>query len=167
MHPDAARTLALVHEVHGSYPWHSFSTQKILDGISAAQAAARPGGGAHSIWEIVLHMTAWTHEVASRLSGHEPADPAEGDWPPTGETTDARWRAALAALDASQRDVSEAAAAVPDARWSEPIGVPDPALGTGKTHLETLEGLALHHAYHGGQIALLKRIGARGDGKGE
>lgn len=158
MHPDAARALALVHQVHGGEPWHGFSTQRILDGVSAADAAARPAGGAHSIWEIVLHMTAWTHEVASRLSGHEPGDPAEGDWPPTGETTEPRWRAALAALDAAQRELSETAAAVPDARWSERIGVPDRALGTGGTPLETLEGLAVHHGYHGGQIALLKRM---------
>jgi uncharacterized damage-inducible protein DinB len=166
MHPDAARALALVHQVHGGEPWHGFSTQRILDGISADHAAARPGGGAHSIWEIVLHMTAWTHEVASRLSGHEPADPAEGDWPPAGETTDQERQATLAALDAAQRDLSDAAAAVPDARWSERIGVGDPALGTGRTPLETLEGLAVHHGYHAGQIALLKRmlggLGARG-----
>jgi uncharacterized damage-inducible protein DinB len=151
MAKDAERALALVHDVHSGEPWHGFSTRR-------TQAARRPGGGAHSIWEIVLHMTAWTHEVASRLRGREPGEPAEGDWPPVGETTEARWRAALAALDAAQQDVSDAVDAVPEARWHEPPGSRDAALGTGKTRLETLEGLAVHHAYHAGQVSLVKRL---------
>ena len=154
-----SRALALVLEIHGGDPWHAFSTMRILAGITARQAAALPGGGAHSIWEIVLHMTAWTHEVAARLGGSEPGDPAEGDWPPVGEATDARWQAALEALDTAQRELSNAVEAVPEALWHErPGGVRDASLGTGKTRLETLEGLAVHHGYHAGQIALLKRI---------
>jgi uncharacterized damage-inducible protein DinB len=153
-----SRALALVLEIHAGEPWHGFSTRRILDGITTRQAAARPGGGAHSIWEIVLHMTAWTREVAARLRGREPGDPAEGDWPPAGDATEARWRAARAALDAAQRELSDAVADVPDARWHERLGSPDAALGTGRTRLETLEGLAVHHGYHAGQIALLKRL---------
>lgn len=163
MLPDAARTLALVIDVHSGEPWHAFSTTRILDGVAAPQAAAHPAGGAHSIWEIVLHMTGWTREVAARLGGKEPSDPAEGDWPEAGDPTPSRWQDALAALDAAQRELADAAARVPDERWHQPVGgVRDPALGTGKTLLETLEGVALHHAYHAGQVALLKRAsGAR------
>jgi uncharacterized damage-inducible protein DinB len=152
------RALALALEVHGGDPWHGYSTRRILEGITAKQASSSPGGGAHSIWEIVLHMTAWTHEVAARLRGGVPGDPAEGDWPHVGETTDEGWRAARAALDAAQDDLSAAVASVPESRWLEPPGVRDPSLGTGKTRLETLEGLAVHHGYHAGQIALLKRM---------
>lgn len=158
MQPEPARTLALVVDVHSGDPWHGYSTHRILAGISPETAAARPGHGAHSIWEIVLHMTSWTREVASRLEGHEPKEPAAGDWPPTGDTTPERWRAALADLDASQREVADAAARVPDGRWDERFGRRDAALGTGKTYRETLEGLAVHHGYHAGQIAVLKRI---------
>jgi len=145
-------------DVHAGEPWHAYSTRRILEGITARQAAATPGGGAHSIWEIVLHMTGWTREVVARLRGHEPGDPAEGDWPAPGETTEARWQAALAALDAAQRELSEAVAAVPNSDWDQRLGSHDAALGTGKTRLETLEGLAVHHGYHAGQIALLKRL---------
>jgi uncharacterized damage-inducible protein DinB len=156
--PQPTRALALVHEIHAGDPWHGFSTRRILRGIGSRQAASHPGGGAHSIWEIVLHMTAWTREVASRLRGREPGDPADGDWPPAGEATEAGWQAALAALDAAQQEVSAAAEAVPEGLWHERFGSRDAALGTGKTRLETLEGLAVHHAYHAGQIALLKRL---------
>jgi uncharacterized damage-inducible protein DinB len=153
------RALALVHDVHGGEPWHGYSTRRILDGVTARQAAARPPGGAHSIWEIVLHMTAWTHEVAARLGGREPGDPAEGDWPPVGDATDAGWHAALAALDAAQQELSDAVAAVSESQWDVRPGSGDPTPGS-KTRLETLEGLAVHHGYHAGQISLLKRLTA-------
>ena len=39
-------------------------------------------------------------------------------------------------------------------------GAREAALGTGKTRLETLEGLAVHHGYHPGQLSLLKRLTA-------
>lgn len=155
---DAARALVLIADAHGGDPWHGFSTRRILDGITAEHAATPPAGGAHSIWEVVLHMTAWVHEMTARLGGRAPQEPDEGDWPGVGAPTPERWKAAQAGLDEALGGLQTAAERVPDERWKVPMGVTrDPALGTGKTPLETLEGLALHNAYHSGQIALLKR----------
>lgn len=39
--------------------WHGDSLFEILRGVTAAQAAARPITNAHSIWELVLHISAW------------------------------------------------------------------------------------------------------------
>lgn len=36
--------------------WHGPSVLEILEGVTAAQAAAHPIAGAHSIWELVLHL---------------------------------------------------------------------------------------------------------------
>jgi uncharacterized damage-inducible protein DinB len=158
MDHDARLALSRVLDVHSGDPWHGFSTHRILQGIAAQQAAAKPADEMHSVWEILLHMTAWTHEVASRLSGGRAGEPEDGDWPAVGEVTEERWLKDLVAFDEAQRALSEAAVRVPDGRWGEPVGGGrDEAIGTGKTHVETLEGLALHHAYHAGQIALLKR----------
>ena len=38
--------------------WHGPSVLALLDGVTAQQAAAYPIPGAHSIWELVLHLTA-------------------------------------------------------------------------------------------------------------
>jgi uncharacterized damage-inducible protein DinB len=155
---DAARALALLTDAHGGDPWHGFSTRRILDGITAEHAAIRPAGGAHSIWEIVLHMTAWAHEVTARLGGRAPQEPNEDDWPAVGEPTPERWKSACAALDDAIRALEPVVSQVPDEQWMRLLEAPrNPALGTGKTPLQTLEGLALHNAYHSGQIALLKR----------
>jgi hypothetical protein len=37
--------------------WHGPSVREVLAGVSAEDAAAHPIAGAHSIWEIVLHLT--------------------------------------------------------------------------------------------------------------
>lgn len=36
--------------------WHGLSVLEVLAGITAEQAAAHPIAGAHSIWELVLHL---------------------------------------------------------------------------------------------------------------
>jgi hypothetical protein len=158
MNPHAERALESVLSIYGGEPWHGYSLTKLLEGLTAADAAERPAPGVHSIWELVLHVAAWTGEVASRLSGGEAGDPREGDWPPVGEPSPARWQAALQALDDAQRTLATIVRGVDDARWNAPVNDNrEPPYGTGITYLRTLEGLAAHHAYHSGQIGMLKR----------
>jgi uncharacterized damage-inducible protein DinB len=150
-------------EIEGQ-PWHGSSLARILDGVSAAQAAARPHPEAHSIWEILLHMTGWKREVTRRARGAVAAEPEAGDWPAIGDATEARWRAALAdhlgahqELLALLRTLSEAqlAARVP--------GDAAAFVGAGLSVMATLWGLVQHDVYHSGQVAILKKmVAARG-----
>jgi uncharacterized damage-inducible protein DinB len=138
-------------------PWHGPSALQVLEGITASQAAAKPIAGAHSIWELVLHVIAWRGEVARRARGGEPAEPAEGDWPPVKETTDASWARTLARLSESHRDLTEALRRLPDGRLDETVGQRDRSIGTGVTYYVTAHGVSQHDAYHLGQVSLLKR----------
>jgi hypothetical protein len=52
--------------------WHGPALGELLEEVTAAEAAAHPIPGAHSIWEIVLHATGWAREVDRRLRGGEP-----------------------------------------------------------------------------------------------
>ena len=56
--------------------WHGDPVWKILDGISAGEAARRVGVDAHTIWELVSHMTYWETEVSRRINGL-PSRPAD------------------------------------------------------------------------------------------
>ena len=47
--------------------WYGPSVRAVLEDVDAAMAAAHLLAQAHSIHEIVLHMTAWTREVTRRL----------------------------------------------------------------------------------------------------
>ena len=132
---------------------------EILDGVTHEQAARRPPNGAHSIWELVLHMTGWRNEVARRATGQPAGEPAGGDYPEAGEATAARWKAALEALDASHASLAVVVKGMSDADLLRPTNDPrNRPLGTGVSYYELLHGIVQHDAYHAGQIAVLKRI---------
>lgn len=142
---------------HSGEAWHGSSLRQILRGVTAAQGAARPVAGGHSIWELVLHMAAWKNEVRERLSGRAAADPAEGDWPPVGDTSDERWRQALASLERAHTELVASIRGFPEAKLAEPHNDPRAAGGLGVSYYVLLHGVVQHDVYHAGQIAILKK----------
>jgi uncharacterized damage-inducible protein DinB len=154
------RIIDQLEREHEGDPWHGSPLSDILQGIDAVTAARRPLPGAHSIWELVLHMTGWKNEVRKRLGGAPAGEPAEGDWPDVGEPTDTRWRAALEALEAAHRNLIAAVRLLPEPKLFDPTNDPrDRPLGVGVTHYVLLHGIVQHDVYHSGQIALLKKAG--------
>jgi uncharacterized damage-inducible protein DinB len=148
-------------EVQGQ-PWHGSSLTTILDGVTAAQAAHKPSAEAHSIWEILLHMTGWKREVTRRAVGHEAGEPAQGDWPAIGGPTDARWREAQADHLRAQRELVDVVRDLSDSQLATKVpGNSEAFVGAGLSVLATLWGLLQHDVYHAGQIAILKKMVAR------
>ena len=139
-------------------PWYGSSSSAILKGITAEEAMAHPLPGAQSIWETVLHMTAWTEETTSRLGGAESKTPSRGDWPKVTGASQDDWMQA-------QRDLLDARKALLEAiehAHEESFQLPVPKKGEGGhtkgvTRTHTVSGLADHDVYHLGQIALLKK----------
>ena len=156
---ESDRIVDQLQRAHDGDPWHGSPLKDILKGVTAQQAAQKPPGGAHSIWELVLHVTGWRNEVARRATGAPAGEPDAGDWPEVGGPTPQRWQAALAALDESHRRLVEVTRALPDQRLLEPTNDPrNRALGTGVTYYELLHGIVQHDAYHAGQMALIKKM---------
>jgi hypothetical protein len=157
--PDERQDLITdLEHAHAGDPWHGSSRAAILRDVTARDAAARVGE-AHTIWELVLHMTSWTREVARRVREGEARMPEMGDWPEVQTTSDAAWRASLRDLDAAHRDVLDALQSFPPGRLADRVGQGrDAPLGSGITFAAMLRGLAQHDAYHSGQIAILKKL---------
>ena len=132
--------------------WHGPAVLELLRDVTPAEAATRPIGGAHTIWELVLHLTACYDLVLRRMRGDaRQLTPAE-DWPSMAKPTDANWQEAIAALRGRNEAMRAAVLRFEPARLSAPL-VPEPPY----TAYEQLIGLTQHDLYHGGQIALLKR----------
>jgi uncharacterized damage-inducible protein DinB len=149
----------LIERVMTGDPWHGPNVERVLDGVTHDQAARRPPGGAHSIWELVLHMTGWAREVTARLGGRAAQDPEVGDWPEVTDTTADRWRADQAALFAAHRELIDAVQRMDTDALTRPvIDFRNSSLGTGMSHYLTLHGIVHHTVYHSGQIAMLKRM---------
>jgi uncharacterized damage-inducible protein DinB len=157
--PTITAVLDQLRRTHDGDPWYGSSRVRLLAGMSALDAARRPAGAAHSVWELVLHMTAWTDEVRRRLAGAEPATPEAGDWPAVGEVSDVAWARAMERLAVSHSALLADAERLSPEDLARPVGDGrDPALGTGVTRAGLLVGLAQHDAYHIGQLALTRRL---------
>jgi hypothetical protein len=152
---ETERLSSLFREAISGQPWHGPSLAAVLEGVDAAMASARPIDSAHSIGEIVLHLTGWTREVARRLDGGTPAPPAGGDWPALDEV---EWTTARADLFSAHEDLLSALARFPDSRLDDVIGGErDAPLGTGVSYRDMILGALQHDAYHGAQIALVRK----------
>ena len=153
MHSTAAQLSNHIKRTVAGPMWHGPALDELLASVSSDQAAARPITGAHSIWEIVLHVTAWAEIALARLHGQRTGDPApDEDWPPVpGSDAAANWQAALERLRESYRALAT------DTRRLEPSAFDEKVSGADYSVSNLLHGVIEHGTYHGGQIALLKR----------
>lgn len=131
--------------------WHGPSLNELLAGVTAEQAFQRPIPPAHNIWELVLHITSWAGIAKRRLTGGQ-VEPFEGeDWPIPAAVSDANWAATRAALAESHEQLRELVAGLSDEDLLR--NVPEGK----RTVANMLHGVTQHAAYHGGQIAILKK----------
>jgi len=131
--------------------WHGAALGALLDGVTDAQASARPIPGAHTIWEIVLHVTTWANIARARVHGERLGDPSPAeDWPPAGSGADA-WRQTLEQLAASHNTLAGVVRDLPDEALDAKVRGLDYPVGI------LLDGVVEHGTYHGGQIALLRK----------
>jgi hypothetical protein len=127
--------------------WHGPSIREALRGVTAADALTRPIAKAHSIWELVLHSTAWMNIVKRRVEHRPPKRITKAmNWPPVGSPNERDWRRAVAQLRKTAASLSRTIRSLSDDR-------------RGKQYL-ALHGIVQHTLYHAGQIAVLKK-GAR------
>lgn len=140
-------------------PWHGPTVEALLHDLTPEEALQRPVAGAHSIWELVLHMTGWAREVQERLEGRAAGEPAAGDWPePSAPGSAAAWARDRRALFAAHEALATAIRRVTPADLETPVvDHRDRAAGTGLSKYLTLHGLVHHSVYHAGQIAQLRR----------
>ena len=132
--------------------WHGPALGEVLEGVSAEQAAARPIPGAHSIWELVLHITVWAGIALERLRGRALDDPPSSkDWQTPSTTTAEAWAQATEHLGAAYRALAREVASLD----AEALAAEIPTRGYSAATM--LRGVVEHGTYHGGQIAILKR----------
>jgi len=155
---EPARIADLLVAVYNGDPWYGPTTVDTLRGIEPQDAARRPLPEAHTVWEIVLHMTAWNREVLRRLRTGTVRDPQDGDWPPVPEPTEENWRYSVRMLGQSFRELVDAVRAFPPERLDEALGdARDRALGSGVSYYVMLHGIVQHNVAHTAQMSMLRK----------
>ena len=132
--------------------WHGPSVMSLLDGVTAQEAAAHPIPGAHSIWELTLHIAAWDDACRRRLEGDPAQLTGDENWRPITDTSEAAWEQTKRELIDKHRGLLNAISAIDDSRLDQSI------IATGEASAYvTLHGGVQHDLYHAGQIAMLKK----------
>ena len=131
--------------------WHGPALMEVLDGIDATTAAAHPIPGAHSIWELVLHLATWERVIARRIQGETLMPSDEENFPQVQQPTNAAWQQALQTLRTTHSELIQLVSNMKESQLNERV--------PGKNYdlRFMLTGAVQHAAYHGGQIALLKK----------
>jgi len=151
--PEAARILDQLHRAYEGPAWHGPALREVLAGVSCQTAARRPIPEAHTIWELVLHLTVWMSVPTRRIAGAEiPTLPPDQDWPAAPEPSEAGWQQALDQLAQAQFSLESEVSKLPDDRLREKV------LGKVPYSIYTmLHGVVQHNLYHTAQRALLKK----------
>jgi uncharacterized damage-inducible protein DinB len=152
MMTEVERILDQYDRVMNGDAWHGDPMWKILDGISASEAASRAHPDAHSIWELVSHVTFWESEVYRRLN-NLPARPyKELNFPAAPQMTAENWESTLAEFRHSNTEFRKALSQLEASRLDEPLSTAE------KTVYVEVHGVIQHNLYHAGQIAILRKI---------
>ena len=143
--------LEFLDEAWSGAAWHGPTLSRAVRGVTAGQAAWRPGRGRHSIREIVVHAAYWKHVVRGRLLGRRSPFPLTGEnWFALPRTQ--TWRDDVRLLEETHRALRETVAAYPTARLDRPVDARK------QTAAFTIRGIAAHDLYHAGQIQLLRAM---------
>ena len=135
--------------------WHGPSVLALLEGVTAQQAAAHPVAGAHSIWELTLHIAAWERACKLRLEGNTAQLSDEEDWPAVSDVSEEAWTKTKQYLRSSHSELLSAIAKVDESKLDQPI-MTHATIPFSSTYV-TLHGGVQHDLYHAGQIAILKK----------
>ena len=150
--PRTMLLLDLLAEAFERKSWHGTNLRGSFRGMTAAEAAWRPGDGRPNAWELALHAAYWKYAVRRKLTGEKRGSfPLEGsNWfrRPSGEPEEAAWKADLGLLVAEYRALVAAVAG----------RLPALAGAARSRALHLVRGVAAHDLYHCGQVQLLKKL---------
>jgi len=137
--------------LHGP-AWHGPSLLEILDGVTADEARQHPIVAAHSMAELVPHITAWLIAAERRLAGQAIELEGDADWPPVTDSFD--WPAVLQQLREAADSLGSRIRTLADAELST---IRVHSFGQEYSAYVLLHGVVQHNLYHAGQLAILKK----------
>jgi uncharacterized damage-inducible protein DinB len=153
---EAARIAEQLENAFAGGAWHGPALLELLADVDARTAAAHPVPGAHSIWELVLHIAAWDDAVNRRIVLRKALQlKMRQNFPLVTDKSSAAWKKAVARAKKAHAELLKTVRALSDNRLRERV--------PGKRYniAFMLHGVAQHELYHAGQIALLKKSRAK------
>ena len=144
------RIAHLLERTFEGKPYYGPSVLGALKDVTAEIAARKPRWSAHSIWNLVMHLTAELHYAHAVIEGTAgPWVEGQTTWPAIPDLSEAAWQQAVKELKQANRALVRAVKQLDDAILDQnPIRVRGP-------FYIMLHGTIQHNVYHAGQISLL------------
>ena len=142
------RILDQLNRAWGGPSWTGVAIRPLLDDLTEDQSRAHPVPNAHSIIELVAHMSTWMDAVAHRLVGDVRELTTEEDWR---DVTQLPWPAAIDELENAHSRLSDVIARLTVDDLDKNVA------GRKYNVYVMLHGVIQHNLYHSGQIAILKK----------
>jgi uncharacterized damage-inducible protein DinB len=155
LHYPTSETARIADQLERSFQgdaWHGPALLELLAGVNAAMASSRPIPDAHSIWELVLHVSAWEGAILRRLEGEALQLEGSGNFPEIQDVSERAWQNTVENLNRKHHELVKAIAAMPGSGLKELVP------GNEYDFYFMLHGAVQHALYHAGQIALLKKL---------
>ena len=147
---EIARIAALMEETFEGKPYYGDSVLGALEGVTAEVAGQRPPWSAHSMWDLVAHLTAeldYARDVIEGIAG--PWVEGETTWPAIPNRSQEAWRQGVEDLKRANRALVGAVRQLDDSVLDkQPVRVRGP-------FYIMLHGTMQHSIFHAGQISLL------------
>lgn len=141
------RITRLLKQTLEGKPYYGPSVLGALENVTAEVAAQKPLWSAHTIWDIVAHLTAeliYAREVVEAIAG-----PYGDTWLAITNTSEEAWEQAIRDLKKANRALVRVVKKLDDDVLDQkPVRVRGP-------YYIMLHGTMQHNIYHAGQISLL------------
>jgi len=119
--------------------------------VDALKAARRVIPGAHTIWELTLHIAGWDGVIVRRLRGEVSTLEGEDNFPAVRNSSESAWQQAVHLLKQNYLTLLNEVSALSDERLTETVPGKDYDVSF------MLHGAVQHALYHAGQIAILAK----------
>ena len=152
MTQECSRIADQLRRAFGGDAWHGPPIRDALAGVTAGQALTKPLPGAHSVWELLLHIEIYV-DLAQGAAEGTPMPRLYGtekDWP-AAEGGEAEWPAVQKRVMDGAEQLAKTIEGFGDSRLTDIV----PGRAYDFYHL--FHGIVQHSLYHAGQIAMLKR----------
>lgn len=142
------------NEIYNGSPWYGETVEAKLNDVTDKNAFLQPVDVAHSVAEIISHMTYWRKGLLSHLEGDGsfmPAVESHDNWVSVAVLETKGWRKILDDFTQSQKKITELLASQNDQFLEKEYSI-------GSTFEYLIQGIIDHDVYHLGQIGLVKKL---------
>jgi uncharacterized damage-inducible protein DinB len=132
------------------------AVRKVIEGVTAEQAAWKPDGTNNSIWESLAHLTYYNNAYVLRFKGEKyeyKVSTNDETFEAPDSPTEEDWQGEVDRFDRVMTEFRSLIEVADEAKFDQPVSEKNKA-----SWAELILNINAHNAYHGGQMLLIRKL---------